>query len=32
MLFLTEQMGWRKGLKVLGEKGEEAIKRIETDS
>ena len=24
-LFLTEQMGWKKGLKVLGEKGEEAI-------
>ena len=25
-LFLTEQMGWKKGLKVLVEQGEEAIK------
>ncbi len=26
-LFLTEQMNWRKGLKVLGEKGEGAIEK-----
>ena len=24
-LFLTEQMGWRKGLKLFGERGEEAV-------
>ena len=26
-LFLTKQMGWTRGLKVLGKKGEEAIKK-----
>ena len=25
-LFLTEQMGWRKELKLFGERGEEAVK------
>ena len=26
-LFLTEHMGWRKGLKLFGEKGEEAVEK-----
>ena len=26
-LFLTEQMNWKKGLKILGERGEGAIEK-----